>query len=98
MKKAIYGWTDYPITELGDEPYTKAPQRNIKVISYDGDKYAVIDVAGIRTSIKGGYCYEGSVKNKKFTEGGFDSYHYKCFSYNKLRQLPNNNFYHYDRM
>ncbi len=31
-------WTDYPIVELGDLPGVAAPMREIKVISYDGER------------------------------------------------------------
>lgn len=57
-KQALYGWTDYPITELGDEPYVEAPVRSCKVLSYDYDKYARVLVKGIETEIKTGYIYK----------------------------------------
>jgi hypothetical protein len=50
-------FTDYPITALGDEPRKPAPIRECRVLSYDGDKYCVVDVAGRREEIKAGYLY-----------------------------------------
>ncbi len=50
-------WTDYPFRVLGDEPYKKAPIREIDVISYDGDKYCKIVVSGVDEEIKAGYIY-----------------------------------------
>jgi len=59
MKKCknVSGWTDYPIAELGDIPYQKAPIRQVLVLSYDQDKYAKIYVQGIVTEVKRGYLY-----------------------------------------
>jgi hypothetical protein len=50
-------WTDYPIAELGDEPGKPAPVRPCKVLCWDGDKYATIEVEGVRTEVKAGYLY-----------------------------------------
>lgn len=50
-------WTDYPITELGDEPGKEAPVRKCHVLSYDGDKYVETIVGGVKTSFKAGYVY-----------------------------------------
>jgi hypothetical protein len=50
-------WTDYPITELGDAPYREAPVRPVKPLSYDGDKYFLVDVEGVKKEIKFGYIY-----------------------------------------
>lgn len=58
MKKALYGWTDYPFVELGDEPFCVAPVRSVKAIGYDGDKYVYVIVEGVQTSIKTGYFYK----------------------------------------
>lgn len=57
--KNITAWTDYPFTELGDEPYKKAPIRHVNVISYDGDKYAKVTFAdsGDVLEVKNGYLY-----------------------------------------
>jgi len=57
MKAALYGWTDYPIAELGDAPGIEAPVRPCKVVRYDGDKYVDIEVKGKLVSVKRGYVY-----------------------------------------
>lgn len=61
MKKVkhITGWTDYPFEELGDTPGKPAPIRHINVVSYDGDKYAVVsfEKSGDFLSVKIGYLY-----------------------------------------
>lgn len=51
-------YTDYPINQLGDEPYKEAPIREIEVLSYDRNKYCYIKVCGIVDSIKAGYIYK----------------------------------------
>lgn len=53
-------WTDYPFTVLGDEPYKKAPIREIEVISYDGNKYCKIIVSGV-DEIKAGATFTPSL-------------------------------------
>ena len=50
-------WTDYPIEELGDTPGMLAPIRQVTLLSYDGDKYVKVEVAGIKTEFKSGYLY-----------------------------------------
>lgn len=50
-------WTDYPITELGDKPYKKAPLRKVKLLSYDGNKYCRVKVESITKEMKIGYLY-----------------------------------------
>lgn len=50
-------FTDYPFEELGDEPYVKAPVREVSVISFDGNKYCRILVDGFETEVKAGYLY-----------------------------------------
>jgi hypothetical protein len=51
-------YTDYPIVELGDTPNQIAPIRECNARSYDGDKYCVVAVEGILTTIKAGYLYQ----------------------------------------
>lgn len=51
-------WTDYPFTWLGDVAGKEAPIREIKVVSYDGDKYCQIMVADRYDFIKRGYIYQ----------------------------------------
>ena len=58
--KNITCWTDYPFKELGDEPYKPAPIRHVRVIGYDGNKYASIIVEGIESSVKWGYLYRNA--------------------------------------
>jgi len=50
-------YTDYPIVQLGDIAGQPAPIREIDVLGYDGNKYATIEVEGLVTEIKLGYCY-----------------------------------------
>lgn len=50
-------YTDYPITELGDIPRHEAPIRECMVISYDENKYCIIEVDGIQLEIKRCYIY-----------------------------------------
>lgn len=50
-------WTDYPITELGDEPGKRAPIRECVPLSYDRNKYCRVEVEGVTTSFKAGYIY-----------------------------------------
>lgn len=50
-------YTDYPITELGDEPNKEAPIRQVEVIDYDSDKYCIVRIDGLTKSIKAGYLY-----------------------------------------
>ena len=54
--------TDYPFVELGDAPNQIAPERQVTVLSYDGDKYAKIRVLGsaVTSEIKIGYLYSAS--------------------------------------
>lgn len=51
-------WTDYPFTWLGDIEFKEAPIREIEVVSYDGDKYCHIKVAGGKDMIKRCYIYQ----------------------------------------
>jgi hypothetical protein len=61
-------YTDYPFIELGDTEGQRAPVREIKVLSYDGDKYCRVLVDRVDAEIKAGYIYQregryGSVPN-----------------------------------
>ena len=58
-------YTDYPILELGDESGKEAPVRECKPISYDGNKYCVVEVGGVLTSFKSGYIYTKPTRNCK---------------------------------
>lgn len=57
--KPVFGYTDYPISQLGDEPFKIAPIRKIEVLSYDRNKYCYIRIDGtdIIDNIKRGYIY-----------------------------------------
>jgi len=52
-------YTDYPIAELGDEPGTVAPIRQLAILSYDDNKYCQVKLvpSNIETEIKSGYIY-----------------------------------------
>jgi hypothetical protein len=50
-------FTDYPITELGDEEFQEAPIRECELIHYDGNKYCYVKVEGIKKEIKRCYIY-----------------------------------------
>lgn len=55
---SIRAWTDYPILQLGDIGGKLAPIRLVEVISYDRDKYCVIQVSGVIESVKRCYLYK----------------------------------------
>lgn len=63
-------WTDYPFEQLGDEPYKEAPVREVKIISYDGNKYCKVKIKGFRYAleVKSGYLYqtEGRYREVEF--------------------------------
>ena len=50
-------YTDLPIEKLGDLPHRIAPVREVKIISYDGNKYCHVEVNGVMLDIKTGYLY-----------------------------------------
>ena len=79
--KNITGWTDYPVTEIGDISGQKAPIRRIRVISFDNDKYAKVMILGyaITIEIKAGYLY-----SKPGRCGAV-----KCISFRKLERMIN---------
>lgn len=54
----MMAWTDYPITQLGDKPYTKAEIREVEVLAYDRNKYCTVKVEGVVVDIKSGYIYK----------------------------------------
>jgi hypothetical protein len=53
----IIAYTDYPIPELGDKPFTKCAFREVEVLSYDGDKWCKVLFEGKTYSIKRYYLY-----------------------------------------
>ena len=56
-------WTDYPFVELGDTPHQLAPVRPCTLLSYDGNKYVVAEVAGRRVHLKAGYVTEEEARH-----------------------------------
>jgi len=51
-------YTDYPFTELGDEPYKEAPIREVTLLSFDGNKYCGVEFNNvIRLEVKASYLY-----------------------------------------
>jgi hypothetical protein len=66
--KLISCWTNYPIEELGDEPYKQAPVRQVLVWQYDGNKYVTVQVKNnpeVLTSFKSGYLYSDKNLQKR---------------------------------
>lgn len=54
----MIAWTDYPIRELGDIPYTEAPIRQVNVLSFDTDKYCLCRINDdLVLEIKAWYLY-----------------------------------------
>lgn len=58
-------YTDYPIKELGDEPGKPACIRQCTIISYDGNKYATVQIADTIVEIKAGYLYTHPGRNQE---------------------------------
>lgn len=48
-------FTDYPFIDLGDKPHSVVQIRECRVVSYDGDKYCVVDINGKQLEVKAGY-------------------------------------------
>lgn len=62
-------FTDCPLEFLGDAFGFDAHMRGIEVLSYDGDKYCIVKVAGRKCEIKANYIYSGlSRKRVKLSE------------------------------
>jgi hypothetical protein len=57
--KNVTCWTDYPFSLLGDASGKKAPIRRVAVLSYDGNKYALVQClkTGVTQDLKAGYLY-----------------------------------------
>ena len=51
-------YTDYPFSQLGDIPYEEAPIRECTVLSYDSNKYCIIQIGHTKLSVKAGYLYK----------------------------------------
>jgi len=71
-------YTDCPIKELGDIGGELAPIRECEILSYDGNKYCVILVEGVKSEIKSGYLYK---KHGRIGE-------VPCFLHKDLIHLP----------
>lgn len=53
----MQGWTDYPMKIFGDNPGEEAPIRQVEVIGWDGDKYALVRCMGLLLNLKISYIY-----------------------------------------
>ena len=67
----IDAFTDYPFTELNDVAGKKAPIRQVKILTYDWNKYCNVlvlfkdedgDLCGHLDSVKSGYIYKREVR------------------------------------
>ena len=61
-------YTDYPFIALGDKPNKIAPIRELKLLSYDGDKYCKIEIGGKTFEIKAGYIYKKKLNTLEIME------------------------------
>ena len=64
----MIAYTDYPIPELGDKFYTKAPMRECFVLSYDGEIYCEVVVDGRKEVIKSSKIYATPLRSDALTE------------------------------
>ena len=64
----LIAYTDYPIPELGDKFYTKAPMRKCCVLSYDGEIYCEAVVDGRKEVIKSSKIYATPLRSDALTE------------------------------
>ncbi len=78
--QSIAAFTDYPIRALGDKSFEPAPIRACRVISYDGNKRALVIVDGYLAEIKAGYLYKNVVRA--------DSLHKQDVPLWELQRLP----------
>ena len=86
MTKYINAWTDYPITDIGDIPNKEAPIRKCKVLKYDGNKYCLVEVKGVKQlqTIKAGYLYVSPEMQLN---------DYKRISFDSLKEIFAEDFY-----
>ena len=68
----LIAYTDYPIPELGDNFYTKAPMRECYVLSYDGENYCEVIVDGRKEVIKSSKIYSTPIRSDALTEDQLD--------------------------
>ena len=64
----LIAYTDYPIPELGDKFYTKAPMRECYVLSCDGEDYCEVIVDGRKEVIKSSKIYATPSRSDSLTE------------------------------
>lgn len=79
MTRPQVAYTNYPLIELGDEPYEEAPVREVEILDYDGNKYCNILREGLVFLVKIGYLYsDRELKNPVFPseieDEGYPSY------------------------
>lgn len=71
-------WTDYPFVELGDLPGKQAPIRQVLVVGFDLNKYAVVLLEdGSYSTVKAGYLYQQPGRCGEV----------KCVNYRKLERM-----------
>ena len=68
----LIAYTDYPIPELGDKFYTKAPMRECYVLSYDGENYCEVIVDGRKEVIKSSKIYATPSRSDALAEDQLD--------------------------
>lgn len=68
----LIAYTDYPIPELGDKFYTKAPMRECYVLSYDGENYCEVIVDGRKEVVKSSKIYATPSRSDPLTEDQLD--------------------------
>ena len=64
----LIAYTDYPIPELGDKFYTKAPMRECRVLSYDGENYCEVFVEEKKEVIKSSKIYATPSRSAPISE------------------------------
>ena len=64
----LIAYTDYPIPELGDKFYTKAPMRECYVLSYDGKDYCEVFVEEKKEVIKSSKIYATPSRSAPISE------------------------------
>jgi hypothetical protein len=55
-------FTDYPFLELDDTCYQLAPIRELKLLSWDGDKYVCVEINETRHILKRHYVYTRPIR------------------------------------
>ena len=79
-KSPLSGWTDYPMTP--EEKGKAAPWRRCRIVAYDQNKYADVEVEGFGlVNIKIGYV----LCQPNWEDGGLPVFHRHPF---RVRKLP----------